>query len=522
MNATKFITAIIVTTLLFSCTRHSEHWETLALADDIIQGNPEEALSLLNNIDVRQLDSDKMKARYALVYSKALFKNYVDAPNDSLISSAVDYYEEHGTTSEKFYAYLYQGLVRYQLNDYEKSAQSLFHAMSNSTQVSDYYAKGQMYAHLSLINQVYHCSDALDYAKKAYASFSSGGHQEYAANALVLAASAHLQYQRYDSCRYMIDKAISEATRLSDAFVLNEANSVKVHYAICVDSIDLAEKLLLSLSKQESYELCHRDISSLAYLSAKKGNEGISHRYLNELREECHCFNDSVQYYTCMYWVYKIHEDFKLASLAQDTLLSLSDRLLGEGLQHTSITSQREYAELQLSNLENESRLKTIAFTGLSLLTLVVIAILVLYSRKRNIRIQLLQKQIEDIRADKAKHSHEYEQSLKSLLSEALIMQMREMAHRGTRLSPSDLSQLHALFSNHLPHFEQTLRQLMPMSDSEWHVCMLLKLSFTPGEISILLNKTPGAISSARIRMYSKVFNTKGHTNDWDGFINSL
>ena len=68
MNATKFITAIIVATLLFSCTRHSEHWETLALADHIIQGNPEEALSLLNNIDVRQLDSDKMKARYALVY----------------------------------------------------------------------------------------------------------------------------------------------------------------------------------------------------------------------------------------------------------------------------------------------------------------------------------------------------------------------------------------------------------------------------------------------------------------------
>lgn len=516
------IAALVLAICLFSCTSHSEHWETLERAEDIIQDKPEEALSLLNMIDGQQLGSRRMKARYALIYSQALYRNYIDAPNDSLISFAADYYEEHGSTSDKFYAYLYQGLVRYQLNEYEKAAQSLIFAMENSSSVNDHYAIGQMYANLSLINLVFHCSDALDYAMRSYASYSSGGLQDYAANALVLSASSHLQNQRYDSCRCMIEKAITEATRLSDTLVLNEAKSVKAQYAICVDSTDLAEELLLSLSAQESYVLSHQDISNLAYISAYRGEMDSAHQYLQELRQECHGFNDSILYYTCSYWVNRLHGDFRSVSLTQDTLLALSEKLMSKSLRHTSIASQREYAESQLVTLANEDRVKTIVFSGLTLLSLAVIALLVLYSRNRNLKIQLLQKQIEYIQAEKAKHSQEYEVSLKNLLSEDLILQIREMAHHGTSLSFTELTQLHALFREHLPHFEQTLRKLISMSDIEWHICMLLKISFTPGEISVLLNKTPGAISSARIRMYGKVFNEKGRTTDWDSFVNSL
>ena len=89
------IAALVLAICLFSCTSHSEHWETLERAEDIIQDKPEEALSLLNMIDGQQLGSRRMKARYALIYSQALYRNYIDAPNDSLISFAADSEKRH-------------------------------------------------------------------------------------------------------------------------------------------------------------------------------------------------------------------------------------------------------------------------------------------------------------------------------------------------------------------------------------------------------------------------------------------
>lgn len=118
---------------LLSCADNT-YKETLSLAENLMDKEQyEDAYALLDSIDGSMFHPGSyQQARYALLYTKAQYKNYIDSKNDSLISLAVDYAEAHGDNKSKFYAYLYQGLVRYVLNDYSESSTSLIRALANS------------------------------------------------------------------------------------------------------------------------------------------------------------------------------------------------------------------------------------------------------------------------------------------------------------------------------------------------------------------------------------------------------
>ena len=56
--------------------------------------NPDSALFLLGSLNTGNINSQKIRAKYAVVYSQALDKNYIDETNDSLITIAVKYYKK--------------------------------------------------------------------------------------------------------------------------------------------------------------------------------------------------------------------------------------------------------------------------------------------------------------------------------------------------------------------------------------------------------------------------------------------
>lgn len=507
---------------LLACTDYTsaELDKAEALLDD---AQYEEAYALLDTLGgCKYQPGSRLQARYALLYTRALYKNYIVSPSDSLISLAVDYAEEHGDDEDKFYAYLYQGIVRHELMNYEDASVSLIRAMEYSEHVQDYYSTGQMYNTLCLINLALHCSDAKYYAWKSYEASIKGNLKNYAANALVLVASSHLLIQDYDSCRIILDDAIEKATELQDTFVLNQAYSLKAKYAICVDSLSLTEQLFETLKKQGNYEFSLQDYLSLATIYAYKGDYALAQNYLTVIKQGCKDINDSIQFYCNSYWVNRISRENEQAYLFQDTVLSLTEKLLSEGTRHTSIATQKDYAEYKLRIEQYQSNRKTFFIIGLSLLFVLIILFVHTRSQKRVLEIKLLKKTIKNLELEKTQYLSKYEQALQSLRGDDFLVQIKNAIRQNRGLSQIELSHLNSMFRERLPYFEQSLRELVSLSETEWQICMLLKLSFTPGEISLLLNKTPGAISSARIRMYNKVFHKKGHTNDWDDFIKSI
>jgi len=63
---------------MLSCSRHSVHWETLAQVETFIEEQPDSALAALQRIDAQELAGKEERAKYALLLSMALDKNYVD------------------------------------------------------------------------------------------------------------------------------------------------------------------------------------------------------------------------------------------------------------------------------------------------------------------------------------------------------------------------------------------------------------------------------------------------------------
>ena len=97
--------------LFVSCIDGPQQLVLLQEAEARMQERPDSALTILQQVDRTSLKSRYGKARYALLYSQALDKNYVDVDSDSLTVRALNYYQRRGAKRERALAYYYSGRV---------------------------------------------------------------------------------------------------------------------------------------------------------------------------------------------------------------------------------------------------------------------------------------------------------------------------------------------------------------------------------------------------------------------------
>lgn len=144
----KFLHNILVLMLLslacstISCSGTKEQ-ETLNRAEMLMESHPDSALTILSTIDKEQLSDNRQKAKYALLMSMALDKNYIDTTSFDVLQPAIDYYLEKGTPDEKLRTYYYQGVI--------------FHNQGDRDNALDSYVKGLDISH--------DCKDSLTVAR---------------------------------------------------------------------------------------------------------------------------------------------------------------------------------------------------------------------------------------------------------------------------------------------------------------------------------------------------------------------
>ena len=87
---TIYICGILLFLMITGCRKQYPVEEKLLQAETVMNEYPDSALNLLKGIAQTELQTREHHARYALLYSQALDKNYIDLTNDSLINIAVD------------------------------------------------------------------------------------------------------------------------------------------------------------------------------------------------------------------------------------------------------------------------------------------------------------------------------------------------------------------------------------------------------------------------------------------------
>ena len=185
----KSLFIILLSFLSYGC---DTTWEMeLNRAETLMRERPDSSLYILVHIDSDNLSRRRNKEKYALLYSQALDKNYIDETNDSLILVAVDYYQEHGDEREKMLAYYYLGRVQYNSQAYQSAIISFLQAEEYALRAEDYLYCGLIYRNISdIYNDTYNPAEELKYAQKAYDCFCQADaslHKDYALLALGIA-----------------------------------------------------------------------------------------------------------------------------------------------------------------------------------------------------------------------------------------------------------------------------------------------------------------------------------------------
>lgn len=156
---------LLIFLILAGCT--GTYKSRIQDAEALMGEHPDSAYTILSSISRHEIPGRRDKARYALLYSQALDKNWIDVDNDSLIRIAVDYYRNHGQNIDKAKAFYYSGIVYYNASNIDEAMKAFVKARIYADKTDDQYLRGLIY---NIIGDLYYSQYSFDEALQMYSS----------------------------------------------------------------------------------------------------------------------------------------------------------------------------------------------------------------------------------------------------------------------------------------------------------------------------------------------------------------
>ena len=207
----------LVSLFVFGSCSHAPTAEELNKAEQLMTEAPDSAEKILNAIPRQNLKSRAHKARFALLYSQAMDKCYIDTDNDSLISVAVNYYSKRGSDHEKALAYYYESVVYRNAKNTDAQVESLVKAQQYAEKTTDHFLNGLIY---SKQGQLYYFqfqfSEAEELFRKAVDAFDKANNIKNKMISLSNLSNALYFLNRKDEYVTVTEEALNTAKALDD------------------------------------------------------------------------------------------------------------------------------------------------------------------------------------------------------------------------------------------------------------------------------------------------------------------
>ncbi len=347
-----------------------------------IETDARQALRTLDSLDRRELYGAEQRARFALLYTQAQDKSYVEVRDDSLIRAAVDYYETtNDAPLDKFRALYYLGRVQFNRGEFSRAMLAYLEAERLVDAVEDDYLIGLLYVQMGNIYKIYY-----DYPKALRAYETAYDHYRKTDR------TAHQNYALLDmglALRHMKEYADSERILQS---VLKKAKA-------CKDSVLLEHSygnLLIQYNEQQRYVearrlydtlIDHIDVrhvqspaflASVACMYAYLGDPDTAKACLERAGAASRSRFDSVylHYYSARIFRKSGRDGAAYRHLGRSVLLQ--DSVLRRVLQQPILSTQRDFLASKLAyqayRMRVDQRLRWV-YTGLA--AAAVVALLV-------------------------------------------------------------------------------------------------------------------------------------------------
>jgi hypothetical protein len=220
--------------LTTSCVNDRIITSYLDMAEAVMHAQPDSALKILQAIDAQQIPHESLQARYALLYTQALDKNYLAIPNDNLIDLAVNYYSRKKDYRRLGWAFLYQGNAYGQRDSTGLAMGAYLKAQEQLKRFNDDYLLGVLTNEMaSLYQEQSDYEKALHFFKQSLSAFRRIENRKNEGAVLEqIAGLLYISRHPTDSIQYYYDEARAIATERNDLeslYRLLASNAIVLH-----------------------------------------------------------------------------------------------------------------------------------------------------------------------------------------------------------------------------------------------------------------------------------------------------
>lgn len=367
----EYLLAGAVLLVLASCGG-SRSLESLAEVEGYISDEPEKALAVLDSLEGTGLRGGEAEAKFALLYSMALDKNWIDVADDSLINVAVRRYSRRGSADERLKAYYYQGRVYQNRGDDEAAMESFVKAEASAPDAEDGVAKGMLYRAMAYIYaSIFDLERGEEYAGYAAECYREAGDIDKYAETLTFLSSIFYALGEREEALARLDTVKAMMPDLTES-VRNEYYTMAMSMkAWSDDDTGLSEVLAEYLREFGEHGVSWLDVAE-SYTTLGRFDD--AEEMLRLYRENNPDYMNAAEYFLNLYYLYESSEDYKKAFNALKRYSRLSDSLSVEVAAHdTGFMKERYEKELRLEKARSSRTVIVfVAAFGMLLLSYVV------------------------------------------------------------------------------------------------------------------------------------------------------
>ena len=377
MKTTKII-FVILCAILFAGCGNQQVRKTLNQAESIMDQQPDSALSLLKQIEGNRILSEKQNALYALLYSQALDKNYIDITNDSLINIAVDYYQNHGSARHRFLSLFYQGRVYYNAKNYAKSMIAYTQAEQLYDKFDDDYYKGMLQTQKGTIYDRYaNYKKGLEAYQEAYRYYDKANKQQHKLYANYhIATGFGTSNKTYDLSKQKYCETIELAKQQNDTTLIKLCLTGLITLSVADDKYEDATKWFNVLKNNYGDDgLYSKLYSCIAVTLAHNGDFEESDRYIKLAGQTALDAYDSISFFMRSSETAYLKSEYKNAYNLLESGQLLEVQNTRKHLEQPILSEQIKVIEKDLEISKYKQRNNVIMFG----LTMVIASMLLVY-----------------------------------------------------------------------------------------------------------------------------------------------
>lgn len=388
-------------------------------AEILMEDDPESSLSILDSINPERLKSSRDKARYSLLKSIAIDKNYIDTTTFDILQPAIDYYLKKGTPDEKLRTLYYQGRIYQNRGEDEEAMKCLIQAIDQKENITDsmvlartYIAQALLYKKQGVYNR--YINNAI-HAQKIYKKLNK---PELEFDCLIRALNGNVWMGNKigaDSILFITDSLSKIITPPANRYLHS-----KLIYTVDFIGKEYAKELLDSIDKTPQNEYINLD---LAYGYHKLGENDKALFYITKV----HDINsdNELKYLSIKSNILEAIGKYDASLSTFKEFINIRDSINSETFSQEILSVKKKY-DLEQQIFKDTKKKYLTVFIFISLLLVFTILLIFTGYRLRGIKIKNLLLNEEQKRL-KNENEHILKESEKLKVDLVLIQEEREI-----------------------------------------------------------------------------------------------